>query len=134
MAMYILYKDFLQNRIWLNTRKYPLCGYILGVLTHTTAWDRHWRGDETLNWVLIKVACFHLAWYCDVWSSASSCLMTLGVWGWTRMNIFHSEHMPSNFYYWRFVNLQQELEVYKFDVTWRDVKWRRMDGQMWRLK
>ena len=23
------------------TRKYPLRGYILGVLTHTTAWDRH---------------------------------------------------------------------------------------------
>ena len=46
--------------------------------------------------------------------------MTLGVWGWTQMNIFHSEHMPSNFYYWRFVNLLQELEVYKCDVTWRD--------------
>ena len=23
------------------TRKYPLCGYILGVLTHTTAWYGH---------------------------------------------------------------------------------------------
>ena len=23
------------------TRKYPLCRYILGVLTHKTAWDRH---------------------------------------------------------------------------------------------
>ena len=23
------------------TRKYPIPGYILGVLTHTTAWDRH---------------------------------------------------------------------------------------------
>ena len=33
------------------TRKYPLRGYILGVLTHTTAWDRHWRGDETL-WLI----------------------------------------------------------------------------------
>ena len=31
------------------TTKYPLCGYILGVLTHSTAWDRLWRGDETLN-------------------------------------------------------------------------------------
>ena len=31
-----------------NTRKYPLRGYILGVLTHTTAWDRHWEGDITL--------------------------------------------------------------------------------------
>ena len=27
------------------TRKYPLRGYILGVLTHTTDWDRLWEGD-----------------------------------------------------------------------------------------
>ena len=27
------------------TRKYPLRGYLLGVLTHTTAWDRLWGGD-----------------------------------------------------------------------------------------
>ena len=32
----------------LVTSKYPLRGYILGVLTHTTAWDRHWGGDEIL--------------------------------------------------------------------------------------
>ena len=32
-----------------NTRKYPLRGYILGVLTLTTAWDRLWGGDETLK-------------------------------------------------------------------------------------
>ena len=32
-----------------RTRKYPLCKYILGVLTHTTAWDRHWGGDITLE-------------------------------------------------------------------------------------
>ena len=37
-------------------RKYPLPGYILGVLTHTTAWDRHWGGDETLKLVLVYVA------------------------------------------------------------------------------
>ena len=30
-------------------RKYLLCGYILGVLMHTTAWDRHLEGDETLK-------------------------------------------------------------------------------------
>ena len=35
------------------TRKYPLRGYILGVLTHTTAWDRHWGGDKTLKLVLV---------------------------------------------------------------------------------
>ena len=38
------------------TRKYPFRGYILGVLTHTIAWDRHWRGDETLKLVLVYVA------------------------------------------------------------------------------
>ena len=32
-----------------NTRKYPLRGYILGVLTHTTALDRLWGGDGTLT-------------------------------------------------------------------------------------
>ena len=31
------------------TRKYLLRRYILGVLTHTTAWDRQWGGDETMN-------------------------------------------------------------------------------------
>ena len=29
--------------------KYPLHGYILGVLTHTTALDQLWGGDETLK-------------------------------------------------------------------------------------
>ena len=32
-----------------NTRKYPLRGYILGVLTHTTALDRLRGSDETLT-------------------------------------------------------------------------------------
>ena len=31
------------------TKKYPLHGYILGVLTHATAQDQRWRGDETLK-------------------------------------------------------------------------------------
>ena len=31
------------------TRKYPLRGHILGVLTHTTAWDRLWGGDVSLR-------------------------------------------------------------------------------------
>ena len=35
----------LLSHFWLAiTRKYPLCGYILGMLTHTTAWDQHWGG------------------------------------------------------------------------------------------
>ena len=31
------------------TRKYQLRGQILGVLTHTTALDQLWGGDETLT-------------------------------------------------------------------------------------
>ena len=31
------------------TRKYPLCGYFLGVLKHTNAWDRLWGGDVFLR-------------------------------------------------------------------------------------
>ena len=31
--------DRLLDFVIYNTRKYPLRGYILGVLTHTTAWD-----------------------------------------------------------------------------------------------
>ena len=54
----------LGNDTWLGviigvlgvTRKYPLRRYILGVLTHTTAWDQNWGGDETLKLVLVCVA------------------------------------------------------------------------------
>ena len=31
------------------TRKYPLRGYILGVLAYTTALERLWGDDETLT-------------------------------------------------------------------------------------
>ena len=31
------------------TRKYPLRGYILVVLTHTGTWDQNWGDDETLE-------------------------------------------------------------------------------------
>ena len=36
------------------------CRYILGVLTHTTAWKQHWGGDETLKKVLKYAAWLHL--------------------------------------------------------------------------
>ena len=39
----------LLGRHFYMTRKYPLRGYFLGVLTHTTAWDQLWGGDETLK-------------------------------------------------------------------------------------
>ena len=53
----LILKDFTHGIVkLLNIRKYPLRGYILGVLTHTTTWDQHWGGDETLKLVLIYVA------------------------------------------------------------------------------
>ena len=46
---------------FMATRKYLLRRYILGVLTHTTAWDQIWGGDYTLKGVSIYVALLHLA-------------------------------------------------------------------------
>ena len=42
-------KRWYNNYKFTFTRKYPLCEYILGVLTHTIALDRLWGGDETLT-------------------------------------------------------------------------------------
>ena len=42
-----------QSLASLFTRKYPLYGYILGVLSHTTVLDQHWGGDEILKLVLV---------------------------------------------------------------------------------
>ena len=53
--------DIFYPLCYINTRKYPLWRYFLGVLTHTTAWDQHWEGDETLKWVSMYVAWLHLA-------------------------------------------------------------------------
>ena len=38
-------QPFIGNSVYVLTMKYPLRGYILGVLAHTTAWDRLWGGD-----------------------------------------------------------------------------------------
>ena len=38
------------------TRKYQLRGYILGVLTHTTALDQLWRGDVVLKMYICSLA------------------------------------------------------------------------------
>ena len=46
----------IENTLFLllyDTRKYPLRGYFLGVLTHTTAWDRLWGGDIFLHCVYV---------------------------------------------------------------------------------
>ena len=44
------------------------------MLKHTTAWDRHLEGDETLKKVLINVVGqLHLAKYHNAWISASPC-------------------------------------------------------------
>ena len=43
------------------TRKYPLRGYILGVLTNTTAWDPLWGGDVSLRLYKCSSALPHAA-------------------------------------------------------------------------
>ena len=48
MFRFVIFTDAFEQ-IFRSTRKYPLRGYILGVLTHTTAWDRHWGGGKTLK-------------------------------------------------------------------------------------
>ena len=71
------------------TRKYPLRGYILVVLTHTTAWDRLWGGDVSFRLYKCISALHHAAavwrgfWNSDhvvlkssIRSSASPCSVT----------------------------------------------------------
>ena len=41
------------------------------MLTHTTAWDQHWGGDETLKLVLVYVAWLLLSYCRNVCNSAS---------------------------------------------------------------
>ena len=53
------HRCFYANFIY--TRKYPLRGYILGVLTHTNALDRLWGGDETLTHVVLNSNIHNLA-------------------------------------------------------------------------
>ena len=44
---HIAYASYVVKTELFFTRKYPLRGYFLGVLTHTTAWDRLWGGEQT---------------------------------------------------------------------------------------
>ena len=44
------------NMLYKCTRKYPLRGYILGVLMHTTAWDRLWGGNVFLRMYILSSA------------------------------------------------------------------------------
>ena len=46
----ICYKEVKGKMNLCTTRKYPLHGYFLGVLIHTTALDQHWGRDETLEY------------------------------------------------------------------------------------
>ena len=51
----------LMNMYYSVTRKYLIYGYILGLLTHTIAWNRHWGGNETLKRSFIYLAWLPLA-------------------------------------------------------------------------
>ena len=116
------------------TRKYLLCGYILGVLMHTTTLDQNWGGDETLKWVLLYATKFQHVQYCDARILASLYLIewTSEVWGWPRMHNFYSLHIPKNFCLWHIVIRLQKLELVfghmdgKMEThtdAWRDRNW-----------
>ena len=111
------------------TRKCRLCGYILGVLTHTTAWDQLWGGDETLKWVSIYAS--QLCLPSILMHGSCLCLgsWTQGVWGWPRMHIFHSWHLPRNFCKWHFVIRLQKLELVFRHMDKRNGRTDGMDGQ-----
>ena len=69
--------------IYYETRKYPLRGYIQGVLTHTTAWDRHLGDDEILEWVLICAKGTAKSWYLlYLWSWATYHANPRLIWLW----------------------------------------------------
>ena len=47
-------KSFISSKVFTKfeigmTRNYPQRRSILGVLSHTTAWDKHWGGDKVLD-------------------------------------------------------------------------------------
>ena len=75
------------------TRKYPLRGYFLGVLTHTTAWDRLWGGDVFLR-LYIR-------------SSASPRVAAVGLGCW---NCAHVVLM---------VAIWLNIRIYDHDKTWK---------------
>ena len=45
------------------------------------------------------------------------------VWGWPRMHILHSSHLPCNFYHWHFMIQLQELEVWHDVTGQKDTAW-----------
>ena len=89
-----------------SIRKYLLLRYVLGVNCLGPTLGRWWNTE--LNFDICSLDLPNIVMYV---AQLYLTLWTLGVWGWTRMNIFHSEHMPSNYYYWHFVKQRQELEI-----------------------
>ena len=85
------------------------------MLTHTTAWDRHWGGDKTLRLVLVYVVWLLLSYCRDVCNSASPHLMDPGG---TRKCIFFT----LNTYQATFIRdiLLYDYRNWKYDGTGRN--------------
>ena len=98
--------------------------YILGVLTHTTAWDQHWGTDETLDWVLIYVAWLCLAWYCNIHSSALPCLMEQRGLKVTRNAYFslwtHTKHLLSVIFCNMTAGIWASFQTHRWNNGWTD--------------
>ena len=76
-----------------TTRKYPLGGYFLGVLTHTTAWDRLWGGDVFVRLYIRSLASPRIA------------AVRLGCW--------NCEHVILR------VAIRIDIRIYDHDETWK---------------
>ena len=48
-AKFLIWFQYFYFLLYIPTRKYPLRWYILGVLSHTTAWNQLWGGDVSLR-------------------------------------------------------------------------------------
>ena len=61
----------MSNQLIQVNRKYPVCRYILGVLTKTTVMDRLCKDDEKVKGISVEIAWLQFSQYCNVRSSIS---------------------------------------------------------------
>ena len=101
------------------TRKYPLCGYILGVLMHTTAWEWLLGDDETLTYGF-RIERTYLGF-------ASAEKLGLGIWNSDRVVLklnIHTSTSPSADVVWKGIwnsdNVILKLTIYTLAASWRE--------------
>ena len=111
VVLYKLIKIFIKKPCQIilgNTWRYPLHGYILGLLLHTTAWTN--SGKVMKLWVKFQYTYlgFTLPNIIKYVPKYHIRLWIQGVWGWLRLHIFYSFHIWSTFHRWYYVIRLQE--------------------------